>query len=124
MNSKIVFVLFLSMMGLTINLKAQTDAKQQQAEEKEKQELRQKFQKGMQARKMERAHQRSIEVQTNKYNHLEAEILAKLNTQSIPADFPIFQPEYTNEQYNFLMNKWYEANPSLLKKKSNTNEPK
>lgn len=118
MNSKIFIVLFFSMLGLTVNLHAQTD--KQSAEEKEKQELREKFSRGMQARKMEqrRAKDNSIQVQTNKYNNREAEILEKLNTGEIPADFPSYRSEYSNEQYTILMNKWYTANPTLVKNES------
>jgi hypothetical protein len=123
MKQATFIVLLFLFFGLTTNLNAQTD-KQQSAEEKEKQELREKFQKGMQARKMEqRAKSQSIAVQTNKYNHREAEILAKLNTGEIPADFPIYKNEYSNEQYTILMNKWYTANPALINKES-TNEQK
>ena len=126
MNSKIVFTLFFSffLMGLTISLKAQTDAKQQSSEEKERLELSRKVQQGLQARSNnERLQSKSALVQTNKYNHLEAEIMSKLNTEGIPADFPVLSG-YSNEQYTILMNKWYSANPALLKKESNTNEQK
>ncbi|HXB40986.1 MAG TPA: hypothetical protein VNZ49_10625 [Bacteroidia bacterium] len=123
MKQATFIVLLFLFFGLTTNLNAQTD-KQQSAEEKEKQELREKFQKGMQARKMEqRAKSQSIAVQTNKYNNREAEILAKLNTGEIPTDFPIYKNEYSNEQYTILMNKWYTANPALINKES-ANEQK
>lgn len=59
--------------------------------------------------------------EAGKYNYKENEILAKLNVSSIPADFPVFKKEYTNDQYDILMSKWYELHPSLLKSKNNSN---
>lgn len=117
MNSKVIFALFFSMLGLTINLQAQTDAKQQE----EKKQLQNRV---LNAKRERSVRERSVFVQTTKYNHKESEIYAKLNTEVIPEDFPVYKSEYSNEQYNILMNKWYSAHPALLKEETNTNEPK
>ncbi len=65
-----------------------------------------------------------VNVADNKYNHREKEIFEKLNTESIPDDFPIYKTEYTNDQYTTLMNAWYKEHPALLKKGTNTNQQK
>lgn len=124
MKRTTLLVLLVTTLGLTNHLFAQ-NAKQSADEEKERQELRRKFSQGMQARKLEQARLRdkSVAVQS-KYNNRESEIIAKLNTEGIPADFPVYKPEYTNEQYTIVMNKWYAANPTLLKKETTTNEQK
>ncbi len=121
-QTKFIVLLFL-FFGLTIHLSAQTSKQTLTAEEKENQELARKFQQGMQARRMEHLQSKTTIVQSNRYNNREAEIMTKLNTDGIPSDFPIYKPEYTNEQYTILINKWYAANPSLLKKE-NINEQK
>lgn len=114
MHSKIFILSFSSMLGLTVNLQAQSD--KQSSEEKEKQVLVYTLRHGMQTRGMKTVEVSSVAVQTNKYNHREAEIIAKINSESIPEDFPIFKNEYTNEEYTILINKWYTANPALQKK--------
>ena len=121
MKQTTFIVLLASFFGLTINLNAQVN--KQSAEEQEKQVLREKFQQGMQARKMQQIQGATFSVQTDRYNHREAEIMGKLNTESIPSDFPIYQNQYSDEQYTILINKWYVANPALVKKES-TNEQK
>ncbi len=120
MHSKIFILLFFSMLGLTINLQAQTD--KQSLEEKEKQELIYTLRQGMQTRGMKTVQVSSVAVQTNKYNHREAEIITKINSKGIPDDFPIFKNEYTNDEYTILINKWYTANPALLKKESSNDQ--
>jgi len=114
-------VLLIAFFGLTSNIEAQS-AKPQD-DEKEKQELSRKVKQGMHLRETRQVQGSALTVQTNKYNHREAEIMDKLNTEGIPADFPVYKSEYSNEQYTILMNKWYVANPSLLKKDS-SNEQK
>jgi hypothetical protein len=116
MNTKVLFVLFLSFMGATVKLQAQTDAKQQE-------ETRELQRRVINANREKRLHQQSVLVQTTKYNHRESEIYAKLNTEVIPDDFPVYKSEYSDEQYTILMNKWYSSHPNLLKPES-TNEPK
>lgn len=115
-------VLLAACFVLPLTVLAQAD-KQGGNEEKEKQELRRKFQQGMQARKMERVQSMEVAVQTNKYNHHEEEILARLNSMGIPDDFPVYKPEYTDEQYVTLMNNWYDAHPEMLRNPS-TNKQK
>lgn len=120
MKQPILLVLLFLFFGVT-DLRSQNE--KLTAEEKEKQELRQKFQQGMQAHTMHRVHSQAVAVKTNKYNQHETEILNKLNAMSIPDDFPVYKEEYTDEQYIILMNKWYQANPTLLRN-PNTNEQK
>ena len=98
-------------------------AQSQSSEEKEKQELRQKFQRGMQARRIEHAQAREVAIQSNKYNHHEDEIIAKLNSIGIPDDFPVYKAEYTDDQYVGIMNQWYKEHPERLRNPV-TNQPK
>lgn len=128
MKQTTLIVLLISLFGLTNNLGAQT-SKQAQPDA-QKQKLLQEFKQNQALRKQNlrveeenRMKQKSVAVQTDKYNHHEAEIFAKLNTETIPDDFPVYKTEYTDQQYVILMNKWYAANPSLLKKET-TNEQK
>jgi hypothetical protein len=119
MNSKIFIALFFSFWGLTMNLQAQSVAKQQQTDEKERQRLIVEFQ---QKGKYSTYLKQSVQVQTNKYNHHETEILSKLNVSEIPADFPVYRSEYSASQYADLMSKWYDSNPSLLKKETSNSQ--
>lgn len=119
MKHKNYFVLLVACLGLALSARAQEA--QQSSEDKEKQELRRKFLQGMQARRIERAQAMTVAVQTNRYNHREEEIMAKLNIMNIPEDFPIYKPGYTDEQYIQLMNEWYNTHPHMLR---NQNEQK
>lgn len=71
--------------------------------------------KRTQMRAVETQDSQALQVQTSKYNNKEKEILSRLNVEIIPADFPEYKTEYTDEKYNALMQKWYSGNPSLLK---------
>ena len=117
MKSKIVITLFLAMTGITVNLCAQ-EAKQNQ-DEIGKQRLRDGLARGQKNRALAAATPVASElnVEETRYNHKEKEIMAKLNTEGIPASFPVYKSEYSNEEYEALMNKWYEENPELLKPK-------
>jgi hypothetical protein len=117
MKSKIVMALFFSMIGMTVNLCAQ-EAKQNQ-DEIGKQRIRDGLARGQSKRTLAQATPVAPElnVEDTRYNHKEKEIMAKLNTEGIPADFPLYKSEYSNEEYEALMNKWYEENPTLLKPK-------
>jgi hypothetical protein len=116
MKSKIVMMLFLVMTGMTVNLCAQ-EAKQNQ-DEIGKQRLRDGLARGQRNRALAIATPvAGLNVEDTRYNHKEKEIMAKLNTDGIPADFPMYKSEYSNKEYDALMNKWYEENPALLKPK-------
>jgi hypothetical protein len=114
MKTKIVYAMFISCMGMTSAIFAQ------QAE-KNPDELKAQLQRRLMESRVQRTMQQAVTVQPSKYNHRELEILAKLNTEEIPADFPVYKDEYTNDQYTILMNKWYDAHPALLR---NSNEEK
>jgi len=119
MKSKILIILLFSMLGLTVNLCAQND-KQSQQDEITKKRLQEGLQRGNNKRVMQQSVSvQEIAVQDAKYNHKEKEILAKLNTEAIPNDFPVYKSEYTEEEYMILMNKWYSSHPTMLKKESN-----
>lgn len=115
MSSKLFPGLLALFLGLTVNLDAQTDAKVDN--EALKQRMRQRIleTKGVSQK------ENNAQVESVRYNHKEKEILARLNTESIPDDFPVYKTEYTDEQYTILMNKWYDSHPALLK---NNNEQK
>lgn len=108
---------------MLIPLMGVTSAAFAQQAEKSPDELKAHLQRRLIESHAQRSMQQAIYVQPSKYNHRELEILAKLNTEEIPADFPVYKAEYTNEQYTVLMNKWYEAHPELLRK-PNENEAK
>ena len=118
MKSKISIILLFSMMGVTPNLCAQND-KQQQKDEIAKQRLQESLARGNNKRVMQQAIPvQEIAVQDAKYNHQEKEILAKLNTETIPEDFPVFKSEFTQDEYTAIMNKWYSTHPALIKKET------
>jgi hypothetical protein len=128
MKQATLIVLLITLFGLTNNLGAQTNKQAQP--DPQKQKLLQDFKQNkalrnqnLRAEEENRMKEKSVAVQTNKYNHHEADIFAKLNTETIPDDFPVYKAGYTDEQYVILMNKWYAAHPSLLKKET-TNEQK
>jgi hypothetical protein len=114
-------VLLCACLGLSLGARAQVA--RQGDDEREKQELRTRFEQGMQARRMERVQAMNVAVETNRYNHHEEEILATLNTMGIPEDFPVYKPAYTDEQYVGIMKKWYQAHPQMLRN-PNANEQK
>ena len=109
--------MFFSFLGLTTSLQAQNDAKQ----DEEKKQLQERV---INAKRQKALRERSVQTQTSKYNHKEAEILAKLNTEIIPEDFPAYKNEYSDEQYLILMNKWYASHPASLKNSTTPNETK
>lgn len=118
--------LVLSAVFLAFGQIAVAQTEKQLNEDRERQELRRKFQQGMQAHKIHRAQAMRVAVETNRYNHHEEEILDKLNVMSIPEDFPVYKAEYTDAEYVVLTNKWYAAHPELLRnsKAAKLNEQK
>ena len=110
MKSKVLIALFFSFWGLTIDLHAQNDKK---VEEKTP----------LLIPNGKRLKQQSLPVQSDKYHNKEQEILARLNVEIIPSDFPVYTTEYTEDQYTALMNKWYNSHTELLKKETNINQP-
>ena len=122
MNSKIVIALFFSTLGLTANLCAQSSVKQIPQNDVTGKRLEEGMNRANSKRTMSQTtpvEPQEIGVKKSQYNFKEKEILAKLNTESIPTDFPVYKSEYTEEEYTSLMNKWYTANPSLVKKGNN-----
>jgi len=116
MKQTTFIVLLIFFFGLTQNLCAQSD-KQLSQDEITKRRLEYKMSHAK--RTMDAPEE--LGVQGNKYDHREKEILAKLNTDVIPADFPVYQPAYSKAQYTAKMEEWYAANPSLLRKEKETN---
>ncbi len=128
MRSKLLLALIL-FAGLAFRMNAQSDAKQQEPVKSqemtpaEQEAFKNKLKHRILEIKAANAQQNVIIVQKSAYNNREAEILEKLNTDVIPESFPLYKEEYTHDQYTVLMNKWYAANPTLVKKQ-NTNEQK
>jgi len=118
MKQTMFLVLLAAFFGLTTDLSAQSANPQDDEATKRRLEYKMSHAK----RTIEQPTE--VVVQDNKYNHQEKEILKKLNTDAIPAEFPVYKPEYTNEQYTAIMNAWYTSNPALLKKETNTNQQK
>ncbi len=114
MKSRTLIILAFLVMGVAVNLSAQTDKQKQ--DEITKQRLNEGLARGNNNRML--AQSVDLQVQDSKYNHQEKEILAKLNTDAIPQDFPVYKSEFKQEEYTALMNKWYSANPTLLKKET------
>lgn len=119
MNKRTFIVLCFAFMAGATNLHAQTD-KQSAADEATKRRLEYKMSHAKRVVELPT----EVGVQDDRYNHREKEIMERLNTDAIPADFPVYKTEYTNEQYTLIMNKWYGANPALVKEKTNTNNQK
>lgn len=109
MKQTIFLVLLAAFFGLTTDLSAQSANTQDDEATKRRLEYKMSHAK----RSMEQTTE--ISVNDNRYNHREKEIFEKLKSETIPPGFPLYKPEYTNEQYTKLMEEWYKANPTLLK---------
>lgn len=119
MKSNLLIALFISMFGITVNLNAQEIKPIPQNDPTGR-----RLHEGMHRAQQKRVNMVAQPVEqpalnTSKYNGREKEIMSKLNTDGIPADFPVYKSEYTNEEYTNLMNKWYSSNPTLLKNPNN-----
>ena len=119
MKQTTFIVLLIAFFGLTEKLFAQND---KQANQDEITKRRLEYKMSHTQRTMQ--FPTEVGVNDNKYNHREKEILEKLNTDVIPAGFPEYKTELTSGQYTDMMNKWYAANPALLKKETSTNQQK
>ena len=118
MKQTTILAVLIYFFGLTQNLCAQSSKPEVDEATRKRIEY--------QALHMKRSSEQAVEVYVadKQYNHREKEILEKLNTEAIPADFPAYKPEYTDQEYTTVMNVWYKEHPALLKKGTNTNQQK